>query len=91
MRRVDCQTNALPNRPIYQPTNRPTNGHSQLKRCFVAPKNEKSFISFCFPMEIQASKLAARGGTFVEYKIRKSKSGIITRLRKEEGLPEAFT
>ena len=42
-------------------------------------------------MEIQASKLAARGGTFVEYKIRKSKSGIITRLRKEEGLPEAFS
>ena len=77
--------------PTDQHIDQPTNGHSQLKSCFVAPKNEKSFISFCFPMEIQASKLAARGGTFVEYKIRKSKSGIITRLRKEEGLPEAFS
>jgi len=41
--------------------------------------------------EYKASKLAARGGTIVEYKIRKAKSAIITRLRKEEGLLEAFS
>ena len=27
--------------PTNSPTDRPTNGHSQLKRCFVAPKNMK--------------------------------------------------
>jgi len=41
--------------------------------------------------EYKAAKLAARGGTFIEYKIRKSKSGLIQRLRKEEGMPEAFS
>ena len=35
VRRVDRRTNALPD----QPTDRPTDGHSQLQRCFVAPKN----------------------------------------------------
>ena len=34
VRRVDRRTNALPD----QQTNRPTNGHSILKRCFGAPK-----------------------------------------------------
>ena len=41
---------------------------------------------------IQACKLAAaRVGTFVEYKIRKAQSGPIQRMRKEEGMPEAFS
>ena len=37
VRRVDRRMNALPDRQ----TDRQTNGHSQLKKCFVAPKKEK--------------------------------------------------
>ena len=56
----------------------------------------KQIFNFSIPFspvsfDIQAAKLAARGGTFIEYKIRKSKSGLIQRLRKEEGMPEAFS
>jgi len=41
--------------------------------------------------EYKATKLAARGGTFLEYKMRKSQSGLVQRLRKEEGMPEGFS
>ena len=47
VRRVDRRTNALPNRQ----TNRPTDGHSQLQRRFVAPK--KSNASRSNPKETQ--------------------------------------
>ena len=49
------QKGTRPSRPIrcdvwivermrYRPTNRPTDGHSQLCRCFVAPKKEPDLI-----------------------------------------------
>jgi len=37
--------------------------------------------------EYKASKLAARSGSYADYKFGKARGGLIERLRKEEGLP----
>ena len=53
---MDRRTNALPDRPTSPPTNRPTNGHSQLQRCFVAPKKEQG-AEYCGDRDRFSSKI----------------------------------